>query len=1394
MSTCHFTELIGNNHALVPSIRLAKAVCGIRPTAIDPSTRQRRHFIRANHVPLVGLMALSVLWAWAEPAAGFSPPWTSAQEANNYIIVGQSHERHQKGSLVNVSTGEVAREVPMEDFGKLPTGGYLIDGAPGAFLDVHIDQRGCSWSSPLEALRLSGGGGLVEHGWVSSVLPGRKPDYYNGPIKSGTVWAGYYIHENLSDIVWIKEGDVWTGQIDWVGGDIVNQRQVTHVSQFKRDTHPLCWSGKNLFIEAGFNPQKPLVRVNLSDGSVQELDWLMYEGKSIADSVTFDPGERVAIDFRPDAIRLIDLTSGKVVNIPWGAIARTGFPAGWVGEKDSGHPVGLRLKNDVINLGKKNHWIDQNRYIVGFTIIPDSQKQAAVVLDLQQGKLNLIPIQSMDVKAKGRVMYQTRRIDVIPGGEPAVVTLASWQVGSETRYTEALIDLQTGRSFRALARENGSWHANWIDGHRFVYAVTDKGLSDNGIYVFDRLTEKSTKIAPFPEFSKPTALAQGKVIVFEHGGDVYRVNADGSDLKKLASGAKLLASFQPESVNVPVNVSVGSKQPIAAAKATAMAAQADSDRNYKKIFQTTHPLNDKDAVLPTGPLVFYDGMIYGTAAGGPQEQGLIFKMKPDGSGFEAIHSFFTREGRLEPPRTLLMSADGWLYGVIELEQGSSNPKIFRLRPDGSDFQTLQTFESNAADLIASKDGRVYGIVGSRPYPGGVPFKLPVGDIFCIDPAGHYKELTDGGKERTREQALGAHSDTDGSTAPIGPFGAFVAGNDGNLYGIVENGLYRIGADGKGLRWLHRFAGPPDDGVTDPNAWDDSVPVLLENDTLVGILPLGGKLGGGVIYSMKTDGTGYQTLALEKNHHPIRMPLIAHGNSVYGIGARVDPKRRREQSALVRFADGKLQTVYALPDEYLYRLKSLVNGPNGSAIYGVGYAISKVGQIFRMSLGPAEASSSGESDKKPTLPGKNQAVSMKPVAIGPEAAKSKPEPVTVTAKDNSSPADRSMVKPLPLFGATQESFVSERDRLKQAVKDEGPEIQAFALRVYDHHAENYVFGNYFKRLERTLAVVETRKRMGALDESTLGSRTILTSDMVDQKKAKHAFYTRAMDLTKYNSKVYTKQGSRKMTEQEREQVATRTAEKATAELVKNPAPGIDFIDRIFMKALLAEQKALGKKAEYPQADEKEAAGTTAAPSQKPSSHTYPKDEQKQPRSAPGAAEARSEPVNLTAHDISSPADGSMNFAPQNPLGEESYSSAAGSDEYAGKAPEPAVTQASHSLNTVFDDGPYADYNGYSRRQILKKAQRKLREAGLYHSGIDGAMGPGTQSAIVEWQRNQNIPVTGLLDYQTMRSMYLLGLTEQTPPRRRVYRGEQVGEYPRQPDAAEVINRALDLIPH
>ena len=52
-----------------------------------------------------------------------------------------------------------------------------------------------------------------------------------------------------------------------------------------------------------------------------------------------------------------------------------------------------------------------------------------------------------------------------------------------------------------------------------------------------------------------------------------------------------------------------------------------------------------------------------------------------------------------------------------------------------------------------------------------------------------------------------------------------------------------------------------------------------------------------------------------------------------------------------------------------------------------------------------------------------------------------------------------------------------------------------------------------------------------------------------------------------------------------------------------------------------------------------------------------------------------------------------------------------------------------------------------RGDIKKVQETLRDKGYYTASVDGRMGPQTREAIRQYQKSENLPVTGHLDAQT-----------------------------------------------
>ena len=59
-----------------------------------------------------------------------------------------------------------------------------------------------------------------------------------------------------------------------------------------------------------------------------------------------------------------------------------------------------------------------------------------------------------------------------------------------------------------------------------------------------------------------------------------------------------------------------------------------------------------------------------------------------------------------------------------------------------------------------------------------------------------------------------------------------------------------------------------------------------------------------------------------------------------------------------------------------------------------------------------------------------------------------------------------------------------------------------------------------------------------------------------------------------------------------------------------------------------------------------------------------------------------------------------------------------------------------------------------RDMVRRAQSTLRRDGYYNTGsIDGVWGSGTESAVIAYQRDRNLNVTGRLDAPTLQAMNL-----------------------------------------
>jgi uncharacterized repeat protein (TIGR03803 family) len=207
--------------------------------------------------------------------------------------------------------------------------------------------------------------------------------------------------------------------------------------------------------------------------------------------------------------------------------------------------------------------------------------------------------------------------------------------------------------------------------------------------------------------------------------------------------------------------------------------------------------------------------------------------------FTNLHNFTGADGA-SPYGSLIVSGN-ILYGTTKAGGSSSNGTVFRINTDGTGFTNLHSFTANSdgyypyAGLLL--DGNT--LYGTAPYGG---------------PAGNgtiFKLNTDG----SGFTVLYAFPNPDHGE----PYGGLIRSGD-TLYGTTGEGgslgagsVFAIKTNGTGFTNLHTFSYEAND-ASSPYAG-----LTLAGSTLYGTTIFGGTGGGGVVFKMNIDGSGYTNI-------------------------------------------------------------------------------------------------------------------------------------------------------------------------------------------------------------------------------------------------------------------------------------------------------------------------------------------------------------------------------------------------------------------------------------------------------------------------------------------------------------------------------------------------------
>jgi len=226
-----------------------------------------------------------------------------------------------------------------------------------------------------------------------------------------------------------------------------------------------------------------------------------------------------------------------------------------------------------------------------------------------------------------------------------------------------------------------------------------------------------------------------------------------------------------------------------------MARYSPSTR-MARVFTNLHNFTlVSDGGYPYAGLIISGNTLYGTAvSGGSSDDGTVFKINTDGSGFTNLHNFSLVSDGANPYAGLIISGN-ILYGPAAYGGSSGAGTVFALNTDGTGFTNLHSLTggdgANPYARLVLSGNTLY----ATAYGGG---SLGYGTVFAVN--------TDG----TDVTNLHSFNYSDGAN-PLA--GLILSGN--TLYGTTayagslgKGTVFAVNTDGTGFTNLHSFTTTP----------------------------------------------------------------------------------------------------------------------------------------------------------------------------------------------------------------------------------------------------------------------------------------------------------------------------------------------------------------------------------------------------------------------------------------------------------------------------------------------------------------------------------------------------------------------------------------------------------
>lgn len=260
----------------------------------------------------------------------------------------------------------------------------------------------------------------------------------------------------------------------------------------------------------------------------------------------------------------------------------------------------------------------------------------------------------------------------------------------------------------------------------------------------------------------------------------------------------------------------------------------------EKIVHSFNPFSNGDGASPyAGVTIGSNGVLYGTASAGGYGAGMIFILKPSGSGYGQTGFAFGEGNNGAAPYGGVILKNGFLFGTTSQGGRGNFGTVFQVKATdttGAPIKIHSFSGSNGASpqssLVLGKNGTLYGTtVNGGSANGGTVFRLE-----------RYNR-------RWIETVLYSFT---GSADGTHPHGAPLLGDNGIIYGTAAAGgvhgngvVFALAPSGTGYaeRTVYSFKGVPD------GAAPMSGLILGKNGELLGTTQSGGKADRGTVFAI-----------------------------------------------------------------------------------------------------------------------------------------------------------------------------------------------------------------------------------------------------------------------------------------------------------------------------------------------------------------------------------------------------------------------------------------------------------------------------------------------------------------------------------------------------------------